>query len=86
MSQRAEIKRVLQDVQSQGSPNKHNEGVIVIDAIYYVPKGKRSFPLVTIVIEDGIHQALKEYPEIQRNGHRYTTILRLACDWNRKGK
>jgi len=88
----AEVKTVLQrDVLSQAGQGQEldyntEDNVIVIDALYYVTKGRRNLPVVSIVNEAGINQALKEYPEMQKNGHRSTALLRLACDWHKKGK
>lgn len=81
-------KTVLQDVQFGGqapSASQRNDSAIVIDNIYYVLKGKKTLPIVAIINEDGITQALNEYPLTQKNGHRSTVQLRLACDWHWRG-
>lgn len=78
-SLKAALRKILQEVHT----DEHDD--CVIEAVYYVCKGKRNLPLVSIVNETGIKQALEEYPESQKNGHRSTALLRLACDWHKKG-
>ena len=59
---------------------------VIVDKIYVVNKSSRSLSLTGLVGDDGVLAASLEYPLRQKNGKRSTAIIKLACDWHRRGK
>ena len=59
---------------------------VILDKIYVVNKSSRSLSLTGLVGDDGVLAASLEYPLRQKNGKKSTAIIKLACDWHRKGK
>ena len=59
---------------------------VIVDKIYVVNKSSRSLSLRGLVGDDRVLAASLEYPLRQKNGKRSTAIIKLACDWHRRGE
>lgn len=61
-------------------------GDVIVDKIYFITKTSKTLSLMGLIGDSGVLAACLEYPLRQKNGRRSTSILKLACDWHKKGE
>ena len=60
-------------------------GDVVVDKLYFVKKRSKTLALTVLVGDSGGLAACLEYPLRQENGRKSTAVIKLACDWHKKG-
>ena len=61
-------------------------GDVIVEKIYFITKSSKTLSLMGLIGDSGVLAACLEYPLRQKNGRRSTSILKLACDWHKKGE